>query len=135
MRRRLRRLAVRALDVEPRRVGARHASPLQSIANEKNASSCTSTLLFFVSCTGADALPIEPLIGQVFAGGRDPVDVEVTRKVRLDFGAGARLAGLAQVLEHGREQRRAPARRGSRRPRRAPPAPARGVFGEFSRSV
>ena len=48
----------------------------------------------------------EPLIGQVLARRRDPFDAQVPREMILDFGDRARLADLAQVVEHRRKELR-----------------------------
>src|SRR5262249_34655378 len=48
----------------------------------------------------------EPLVGQVLARRGDAADVEVPPEVVFDLGARPRLADLAEVLDHRREERR-----------------------------
>src|SRR5262245_32792814 len=48
----------------------------------------------------------ESLVGKVFTGGDDPLEVQVASEVGLDLLRRPRLAGVAQVVEHGREDRR-----------------------------
>src|SRR5215510_15548338 len=43
-------------------------------------------------------------IGEIFAGRRDALDSEVAREVVLDVARRSDLAGIAKVVEHGREQ-------------------------------
>jgi hypothetical protein len=72
----------------------------------KNASSSTSTLLFLVSRTGSEALPISPGRPGTRTRSRYAFDAEVALEVVLDFGGGARLAHLAQIIDDRGEQSR-----------------------------
>ena len=72
----------------------------------KNASSCTSTLLFFVRRTVVEAFPMQSAVGEILARNRDARHVEVALEVIIDLAAGSRLANLAEMLEDRTEQRR-----------------------------
>src|SRR5688572_15746343 len=54
---------------------------------------------------GRRGLADEPPVGQVFARGRHPLDADMAREVRLDLAARPGIAGFAQIVDHGGEDR------------------------------
>ena len=63
-------------------------------------------LLFLVSCTGVEALPMSPWSARYSHADGDAADIEVPLEMVLDLGARPRFADLAEVIDHRREQRR-----------------------------